>query len=398
VNQGEQKRPGLHAFIVGISNYRFLPAETEPLQVGDSTLGLQKLSTAASSAYAFYHWLNDYRDNLSLPLHSCRTLLVPSPSEAGLKPEIAELAKEADVEDFKKVAWEWRTDANSHPQNVALFYFAGHGVQRKRGDHVLLLGDFGKPRDIVLYGAIAIGTLMNGMAPAPKLASIARTQIYFFDACRTKLAELEGYEDPDVTPMWDVSRDNANDNRTVAVFETTEPGRAAYATKGGQSVFSEALIECLTGAAAVPPLGLQFDEAPRWDVTLNSLAGQIDNYVKKVCTREGISQRCIPSGTDSFVLLSLQKPPLVDITLRVYPSDARDCTKLKLFDALDTPVWESPLPIAPHPYRERVSAGNYNLRLSTDNQRFALKGPAARLVTINPPEYPLTVPLTLKGG
>jgi hypothetical protein len=109
VNQDEQFGPGLHAFIVGISNYRFLPAETEPVRPGGSTLGLRKLSSAALSAYAFYNWLKDHSDNLSVPLRSCRLLVAPSPSEAGLKPEILELAKAADVEEFKKLAKAWRT-------------------------------------------------------------------------------------------------------------------------------------------------------------------------------------------------------------------------------------------------------------------------------------------------
>ena len=64
--------PGLHALIIGVSRYRYLPAEgarrTERQQ--RYGLGLSQLSCGARTARLFYDWLLDAQHRLPVPLPS----------------------------------------------------------------------------------------------------------------------------------------------------------------------------------------------------------------------------------------------------------------------------------------------------------------------------------------
>jgi Caspase domain len=390
VNVSQESGPGLHAFLVGISDYPFLPTETESARPGKPTLGLQKLSSAALSAYSVYQWLDLHKEKLSVPLRSRRLLVVPSASEKAAIPALGELASRADLDAFTKLAVDWRNAANSNPENITLFYFSGHGVQRKFRDHVLLLENFGKGGPL-LKDALDTATLIDGMAPGPDSQSIARTQFYFLDACRLDPEEFQDYESMEVTPLWDVYRCKCDD-RVAAVFHTAEPGRAAYGVPGGPSLFCEALMKCLSGGGGVQSPGIRSNESTRWNVTLSSLSERLNHYLAKISKRQGVNQRCLVQGVvPGIVVVSLDGPPMVEITLRVSPGEARQCSTVRFLDALERPVWETPLPIEPHPYRDSVIAGEYKLSWTSHNERYALRDNNFRFISIAPPECPLMV-------
>ena len=112
-----------------------------------------------------------------MPLTSCRLLLSPSPPEIASEPALADLADAATVENLNDAAYAWRADAASDRDNVTLFYFAGHGVQRLHGEHVLLLQDFGKPNTCLLRSAFDSTNLIQGMAVTEPLYRIARDAV-----------------------------------------------------------------------------------------------------------------------------------------------------------------------------------------------------------------------------
>jgi hypothetical protein len=152
---------------------------------------MQQLSSTALSVFRMYEWLLARRDRLPLPLASVRLLLSPSPGEVAAEPGIATAGASACTRAlFSAEVRKWRTDAASHRDGMSLFYFAGHGVQRKRDDAVMLLEDFGNPDEGLPTNAVAIDNLFNGMAPPLASERMARWQVYFVDACRIALAEF----------------------------------------------------------------------------------------------------------------------------------------------------------------------------------------------------------------
>jgi hypothetical protein len=103
---------------------------------------------------------------------------------------------------LKEAAEAWRGAADGHADNTTLFYFAGHGIQRLVGDHVLLLHDFGRIGPI-LDSTLDTTKLIGGMRLSPSYPNRARKQLYFFDACRHEPQILKGYENPETPLFWD---------------------------------------------------------------------------------------------------------------------------------------------------------------------------------------------------
>jgi hypothetical protein len=101
-----------------------------------------QLTTSVRSAVAIAEWLRNAGSRLETPLASVELLLSPSPGERRDVPGAAE-AEPATRENLRRAALEWRAKCAEDPENVALFYFAGHGVERTPRDAVLLTTDFG---------------------------------------------------------------------------------------------------------------------------------------------------------------------------------------------------------------------------------------------------------------
>lgn len=121
--------PGIHALVVGVSDYTYLPAPEDPPV--DESWNFVKLSSPALSAFRIYQWLVKNKDNLPLPLKSIRLLVAPSAAEQGADADLKNLQAVVPTWDaFHDAVWAWREDAGKNPQDITFFYFAGHGLQR----------------------------------------------------------------------------------------------------------------------------------------------------------------------------------------------------------------------------------------------------------------------------
>ena len=77
----------------------------------------------------------------------------------------------------------WATRVGSNMDNLAVFYFCGHGVSMGQ-EAALLLADFGKPT-AEYQGAIELSTLRGTMKNSPAIQ-----QVFFLDCCRTRADDL----------------------------------------------------------------------------------------------------------------------------------------------------------------------------------------------------------------
>lgn len=351
-------QPGIHALIVGVSRYPYLPlASDDLLEARDETytLGLSQLTSAATSGFLMHEWLLDHGTTLTLPLLTCRTLLAPSEQEVAAVADSPFDFGDAELQTFLAAAKAWRQELTSNPESIGFFYFAGHGFQRKRDDHVLLLQGQGREEGGRLSQAIEVSRLISGMAPSEERPDIALRQIYFFDACRLPLTDGYKYEDDPVADIWPVPK-IGSDDRIVVEFYTTKPGMASYAIQDSQTVFNRALIRCLNGSAAA------MDASSRkWLVTADSLTqGLREELGRMADVGEGTDlQRFEVRGLgDPFVLVRLREPPLVDLTLQVKPDDIARVLELNVDDLRGLQQTFGP-PLAPHPYHVSLAAGNY---------------------------------------
>ena len=129
-------QPGLHALIVGVSQYPSLEGGATPVA---DPWGMGQLTSTASTAHMIAEWLKGAL--LPVPLATIRLLLSPAASEGHL----AGIADPATLDNVIAEADAWRTDASSNRDSRTFFYFAGHGIQRNKEDAVFCLAGFRRP-------------------------------------------------------------------------------------------------------------------------------------------------------------------------------------------------------------------------------------------------------------
>jgi hypothetical protein len=232
--------PGMHVLIAGVSSYRHgKGGRAKPATID---LGIDQLSAAATSAYLFCHWLLAHQHRFAIPLESLRVLLSPSLEEIERRPELADFGDHCTLQNFLAAAAEWRNDATGHPDSVTMFYFAGHGAQRTKGDSVLLFEDFGDGVGGPLRNAVDTENILYGMAPSRARKQIARTQMYFIDACRVRPAVFKNYRLMHTTSVFEID-ELERDDRHAPIFFAATSGSQAYAAPGKQTTFSRILLD-----------------------------------------------------------------------------------------------------------------------------------------------------------
>ncbi|MCA2217349.1 hypothetical protein [Jidongwangia harbinensis] len=346
-------QPALHVLIAGVSAYPHLPGfGAPPTEAG---LGMRQLSSTALSAYLMLDWLlrAAAEQRLCRPLGSVRMLLSPQVAEADateqpagrfVAPPVDELLLPGcTLPAFVAAAAAWRDSAKRHPDGATLFYFAGHGIQRTRGDQVLLMEEFGRGGPLALQ-AVDVGTLRNGMAPyagdghsSSARPGIARTQFYFVDACRNTPSRVLSLEDLRATPVFDVERSDLIDDRQAPVFYASIPAGVAQAVPGQQTLFSIALLRCLGGdAAEAPDHSAEGRRAAQWHVSSFSLQKGLAMRMTEVNRQYGGQQAIIADGfTGNAVLCYLPDRPVVPFEVLIEPDQAVPCTRIVVRDDRD---------------------------------------------------------------
>ena len=383
-----QGNPGVHALIAGVSFYEHLP-QGGPVPAPDN-FGMEQLSSTALTAYRTYEWLISRQQKLPLPLASVRLLLSPSAGEIAAEPAMAATGvNRCSRTNFATEVRQWRDDAGTHNDNITLFYFAGHGVQRSRNDAVLLLEDFGDPNEGTLHHAAEIINIFNGMAPpSSSLKKMARTQFYFVDACRVLPTAFKNFEKMTVPDIFNVEL-SGTDDRKAPIFFATVPGVKAYALKNEQTLFSKALIKCLNGAAGQPlPEDAQGNVG--WHVSVQSLNKALADFFTTLTGVQGADQVFSLGGypTGDPTMHVLDGPPLVEIVFEVNPTAAVPFTRVEIMNEAGLPVQPLPVPLNPHPFTVEVPAGMYSIGATIQPPNPLYVDRPGNLRLLLPPRFP----------
>lgn len=365
--------PGFHVLITGVSKYPNLPT-----QQSDSCC-MGQLVTPAQTAYKIYRWLLDKQENLLVPLATIRLLLSPSEDEkleiykASQKGELSKLTNQntpCTLKNFLKAADDWCQDASSHTDNMTFFYFVGHGLQTSNDNSLLLLQDFrGRDGDIG-KNSVEINNIHKGMAPSEKHPDIARTQLYFVDACRNRwdeCHELNDYNSVNPTPVFSDLKTKLDD-RCAPIYFATIPGATAQGIPAQkQTLFSKALLECLDNYAASNEKEDEQGEV-QWQVSLDSLKIGLDYCTEKLSQEYNISEQkqqyCSIGGhglTTDKPFIKLNGIPEADLILKISPQEAFKDTTLEI-TKLDNSLKEKiTAPLLPYPPKVLLQAGFYKI-------------------------------------
>jgi hypothetical protein len=344
--------PGVHALIVGVSDYVNLPDQDDP--PSDATWSLTKLSSPALSAFKIFDYIRT--SGLRLPLKTVRLLLSPSQKELAAEPRLAGATPtRATRQALENFAADWRRDASVSPDDMTLFYFAGHGTQRGPEEAVLMLEDFlGSASP--LGRCFEIGNLRGGMAPSPTFPNIALTQFYFVDACMDRNAKLKTFVNPTVPEIFGVEL-NVVDRRAAPLMYSTVDGAIALGRNGKPSHFAEALALGLDRAAE------EADEVTElWGVTTLTLKNSLDLYY----TRNNLGTLVkLGSIVGSPVIRILPGPPDVDISVEVQPDNLNPPRTIVVLDETNAPI-AGVNPAAATRFDLTVKPGSYRVQVDSD--------------------------------
>jgi hypothetical protein len=355
---------GTHVLIVGVSAYPNLPDRTQSLTAAG--LGMRRLSSTALSALDVLQRLleENTAGRLQHPLASCRLLLSPTAQEMATRPVIAQLSPpSADTSNFIDAANAWRDAAKNDALGATFYYFAGHGIQRSRGDQVLLLERFGQAGRPLLAHAVDMVTLRNGMAPSPGFPNIARTQLYFVDACRNLPVQILNFETLQTTPVFDVTLSTLDDRRAPIFYASVPDGKAGAIPDEG-TLFSRALLACLGGAAGQPPDdgAAETRATTDWHITYGSLHEALTWHMDTLNRQFGWQQTLIADGfTRDTVVSYLPGSPQVPVKIEVSPDAALSVTSINLvpIDGGIVAPLSIPAGAIPHPFDLTIVAGVY---------------------------------------
>jgi hypothetical protein len=360
--------PGLHALIIGVSDYQFLPGSNEFPPAGSITFGLTKVNIPATGAFRVARWLKECYWHPTTKLKSIRLLLSPSKEElVQLEfPELAEASAtqpRANTAEVWQALQDWQKDCAGNPGDIAVLYVAGHGIQwGSKDDAYVLLEDFSKDQ-LFLNQAIDVGRVLKGMSGD----QMPQAQFYFVDACRIQPDEHSKFEDAG-TPLRLRSQFNGEDLRSAPIYYAACPQTAAKGHRGRGTYFAEALIDCLDLYARQGPnknSGLPITRN-YWHVSVNSLLATLQDRISEVARPDGVKQDVMIGGlVRPSVFCASESPPDVTVVVHVDPESAAQVAFAELWSSnrssqikQRSPCWSRPLKL------EKVPVGIYLLELS----------------------------------
>lgn len=272
-----------HVLVIGVGDYPNLRGGALfATQAARTTFGLGQLTSSVASAQKFANWLRTKFSNPRASLGSVELLLSPGTYQPpGGAPQ--QQVDAANMQNIKTAFNSWYQRSNANKENVAIFYYSGHGLES--GFLVLLPEDFGDPASQNLWdNAIDFTATWYGMGECS-----AKTQCYFIDACRETPIDLLKTSKVDARALK-TTQLLTFPERDGYVLKAAPLGQQAHGTANGMSYFTQALIACLDG------LGASHKSGSKWVVTTESLTGAAVRYMKRMTVAGVPKVACAKGG------------------------------------------------------------------------------------------------------
>jgi len=312
-NSLAEDAPQTHVLIIGVGHYPYGQRGSRPTTPDGEYI--RQLSSPPASARRLADWFIRDFSNVDRRLGSVAMLLseqeAPSPYASPANPAaVTELPLATHV-NVAAAAKNWINRLKQNKNNMAIFYFCGHGMAWNNNT-TMLFRDFGQDENNPIAEAADVRQLTDTMKNCPAIY-----QAFFIDCCRTREDDLLQGQDVIGTPLVFLpirAREHA-DTRLQAIFHATSEDRPASGRRNNPSLFAEALMEGMSLVAADNTTG-------DWVVKTGSLADTIAWLIAlRPKTAGGTIQIPAPTAMHSFQLNTVQIPP--DVRVYVTLSDAK---------------------------------------------------------------------------
>lgn len=282
--------PGTHALLIGVGKYPFLYGGDQ----GEAArlphhMKMGQLSSPSHSVRAFANWLTDDQQgflNDERPLRSLQLLCSgAAPISWGLpgQPEV-DIAR-ANMASVRQGIIDWKGRSSRNPENMAIFYFCGHGMQMSASESSLLMEDFGSDHADPMQHAIAFASMRLGL----QAQCAAKHQVHFIDACRTHPTDafLDTYgADSAGQRVIAGALSSAIRRRLSPVFFATGLLSAAYGQPGQPSIFMQGMLKCFRGVGSR-------ENVDRYEVIPEAIGEGINKCVESLAFSK-VPQYCQP--------------------------------------------------------------------------------------------------------
>ena len=238
--------PGTHVLIIGVGRYTYGKGAGESPVGGD----LRQLTSPPISARAMATWFLTSYQNAAKPLASVSLLVSEAEPRSFQPPEGANPfdPPTATLANVKEAAGHWSKRVGTNKDNLAVFYFCGHGASLGQ-QAALLLDDFGKP-GADFDGAVDLDVLRGTMRNSPAIQ-----QTYLLDCCRTNADDFYRNETSvglRIVSLASFQRGHTTPPQQFVLFPTID-GEEAFGIKDRVSVFT-VLPQSSVGGQAITHL------------------------------------------------------------------------------------------------------------------------------------------------
>jgi len=304
--------PSTHELIIGVGGYRHLQGGSDERQQVMENVGLlRQLTSPPRSAIAFAQHLLDIQADLRAPLGSIDLLISAAPEEPNPLP--AHMAADpASLANIRAAYAAWRERCNRHEDNLAVFYFCGHGLEKT--EQYLLAEDFGADPLNPWLGAFAFDSTRLAFHGCR-----AKTQCFFIDACRNITSAMLRTR-PNPSPLELVMEDIPDCDFNLTM-KATARNQTALGPRRGVSYFTQALLKALQGAVAT-------QGSTGWVIESGQVAAHITTLLGLVKTSEGFTQRCACEVIGNTELVQISGTPRVFLKLACEPEPANQAVEL----------------------------------------------------------------------
>lgn len=334
-----------HALVIGVADYLHLSGGSRfAAAPANNSFGLPRLDSPHVSAISVANLLRTL-SNRQAPIGTIDVVLSPP---AYINPQGQQSAVElATMNNITKAFGTWSKRAHANPENVAIFFFCGHGFEKDV--MILLPADFGDPQvaNIALNMIDFTTSRYNNLRECD-----AKTQVYLVDACR---------ENP-----IDLMRLNVNPTALISTLKTRQPprdspvlqsansGMKAHGAPGQPSYFSRALADCFQ------KFGAHGQNGGVWEVNTDSLGTAMKHYMPRMKVPGVPPLTCDATGQSNFASLlhSFAGPAYVMSLIDCDPRAALSAAQLSVHDGVKAPQLRQGMA---DPWELDLAAGQYDV-------------------------------------
>lgn len=356
-------KPGTHALLIGVGDYPLLlEGSTPEAQRFEHHMKMGQLSSPPHSIKALADWLRDEAagfNNPERPLRSMEILCSAATPFSWAPPDgAAQPIERASMVATRRAINEWKVRASRDPDNMALFYFCGHGLQFSPSENALLLDDFGSDLADPMTSAISFGGLRLGL----QRQCTARFQCHFIDACRTAptkaFLDAFGGESSGARVVAGALTREIRE-RLAPVFYATGLLSAAYGQPNQPSIFMQGMLKCFRGVGSR-------EAVDHYAVTCEAIAEGINKCVESLAFSQ-VPQYCQPQEAGYPVMLHrIRGDPEVMVKLytkdegllpNVILSHTNQVTNSRVERQPQPAPWWIPLPLGMYLFEAKSAAG-----------------------------------------